>query len=52
MTEEQQKDFLSRLIDRNRDRLSPDSLREWRMREEERHLNQIRSFHKANNWSL
>lgn len=52
MDTKEQKSFLEKLITENRKNNLPDLLREWRMKDEEAHLNQIRSHSRATNWSL
>lgn len=47
-----QSEFLEKLINENRKNNLIDLLREWRMKEEQSHLNQIRSASRVNNWSL
>lgn len=47
-----QSEFLQKLINENRKNNLIDLLREWRMKEEQSHLNQIRSESSAKNWSL
>lgn len=47
-----QSEFLQKLINENRKNNLIDLLREWRMKEEQSHLNQIRSASRAKNWSL
>lgn len=47
-----QSEFLQKLINENRKNNVIDLLREWRMKEEQSHLNQIRSESRAKNWSL
>lgn len=52
MDTNQQQQFLEKIIEANRNKNAPDLLREFRMREEQRRLNQARSFYRSENWSL
>lgn len=52
MGTKQQQQFLEKLIESNRKNNMPDLLREFRMREEQRRLDQARSFYRSENWSL
>ncbi|WP_183042786.1 hypothetical protein [Pectobacterium parmentieri] len=52
MSTEQQQQYLERLIEEQLKRNAPDLLRLWKLQQEERYLNEIRSFYREKNWSL
>ncbi|GKV89308.1 hypothetical protein [Pectobacterium carotovorum] len=52
MSTEQQQQFLERFIAEQRKRDAPDLLKLWKLQQEEKHLNEIRSFYREINWSL